>query len=227
MQKTEGDYGMNKIKVLVADDQAILVEGLCTLLALEDDIKVVGMAENGQEVLSILKSNAVDVILMDIRMPIMNGVECTRIICKKYLNTKVLILTTFDDDEYIKQAMNNGASGYMLKDLTAEKLSSAIRNVYYGNTVMHQKITQRLVSDISKKRSTVDRIKTKNGELLTYRETEILKLLAQGLTNTEIANKLFLSEGTVKNYITLLYDKLDIKGRTKLMTYAIKCGVLD
>lgn len=227
MQKTEGDYGMNKIKVLVADDQAILVEGLCTLLALEDDIKVVGMAENGQEVLSILESNAVDVILMDIRMPIMNGVECTRIICKKYLNTKVLILTTFDDDEYIKQAMNNGASGYMLKDLTAEKLSSAIRNVYYGNTVMHQKITQRLVSDISKKRSTVDRIKTKNGELLTYRETEILKLLAQGLTNTEIANKLFLSEGTVKNYITLLYDKLDIKGRTKLMTYAIKCGVLD
>lgn len=227
MQKTEGDYGMNKIKVLVADDQAILVEGLCTLLALEDDIKVVGMAENGQEVLSILESNAVDVILMDIRMPIMNGVECTRIICKKYLNTKVLILTTFDDDEYIKQAMNNGASGYMLKDLTAEKLSSAIRNVYYGNTVMHQKITQRLVSDISKKRSTVDRIKTKNGELLTYRETEILKLLAQGLTNTEIANKLFLSEGTVKNYITLLYDKLDIKGRTKLMTYAIKCEVLD
>lgn len=218
---------MSKIKVLVADDQAILAEGLCTLLALEDDIEVIDKVENGQEVLNILENNIVDVILMDIRMPVMNGVECTKIVCEKYPNTKVLILTTFDDNEYIKQALNNGASGYMLKDLTADKLSAAIRNVYHGNTVMHQKITQKIISGISKESSTTNKIRTTNGEVLTTRETEILKLLAQGLTNSEIANKLFLSEGTVKNYITLLYDKLDIKGRTKLMSYAIKCGLLD
>jgi DNA-binding NarL/FixJ family response regulator len=218
---------MCKIKVLVADDQAILAEGLCTLLSLEDDIEVVGKVENGQEVLSILENNIVDVILMDIRMPVMNGIECTKIVCEKYPDTKILILTTFDDYEYIKQAINNGASGYMLKDLTSEKLSLAIRNVYHGNTVMHQKISKKILSGIPKESFEINEIITNSGEVLTPREKEILKLLAQGLTNSEIANKLFLSEGTVKNYITLLYDKLEIKGRTKLMTYAIKCGLLD
>lgn len=218
---------MTKIKVLIADDQAILAEGLSTLLALEDDMEIIDKVENGQEVLNILENKTVDIILMDIRMPVMNGVECTKIVCNEYPQTKVLILTTYDDDEYIKQAIKNGASGYMLKDLTAEKLSVAIRDVYHGNTVMHQKITQKIILGISKESSTKDRLKTKNGEVLTSRETEILKLLAQGLTNKEIANRLFLSEGTVKNYITLLYDKLDIKGRTKLMTYAIKCGLID
>jgi len=193
---------MCKIKVLVADNQAILAEGLCTLLSLEDDIEVVGKVENGQEVLSILENNIVDVILMDIRMPVMNGIECTKIVCEKYPDTKILILTTFDDYEYIKQAINNGASGYMLKDLTSEKLSLAIRNVYHGNTVMHQKISKKILSGIPKESFEINEIITNSGEVLTPREKEILKLLAQGLTNSEIANKLFLSEGTVKNYIT-------------------------
>lgn len=217
---------MNKMKVLVVDDQVILSEGLCTLLSLEDDIEVMGSAQNGKEVLEFLKDNVVDVILMDIRMPEMNGVECTNIVCKKYPQTKILILTTFDDDEYIQQAIKNGASGYMLKDLTAEKLASAIRDVYHGNTVMHQKITQKIISSISKPQSTTKTLKTIDGEVLTHRETEILKLLAKGLTNGEIAAELFLSDGTVKNYITALYAKTGIKGRTKLMTYAIECGLL-
>ena len=137
---------MKKIKVLVADDQSILAEGLCTLLNMEEDIQVEGVAQNGIEVLNFLENgHDVDIILMDIRMPLMNGVDCTRKVTKTYPKVKVLILTTFDDDDYILDALNNGAVGYMLKDLTAEKLSSAIRNVYQGNTVMHQKITQKII----------------------------------------------------------------------------------
>jgi len=218
---------MDKIKVLIADDQAIVAEGLSALLSVVDDFEVIKIVENGREVLDALKEIVVDVILMDIRMPIMNGVECTAHVIKDYPNTKVLILTTFDDDEYIRQAMNNGATGYMLKDLSAEKLSAAIRNVYYGNTVMHQKITQKIMSGMTEKKDAKQSLRTTNGEVLTPREKEVLKLLSKGLTNGEIADELYLSTGTVKNYITLLYDKLNIKGRTKLMTYAIDSGLLD
>jgi len=216
---------MDKIKILIADDQAIVAEGLSALLSVADDFEVVKIVENGREVLKALKENKIDVILMDIRMPIMNGVECTEHVKNQYPNTKVLILTTFDDDEYIRKAMNNGAVGYMLKDLTAPKLSAAIRNVYFGNTVMHQDITKKIISGITdeKKQS----IRTENGEVLTRREREVLGLIAKGFTNREIADELFLSIGTVKNYNTLIYDKLGIKGRTKLMAYAIDSGFLD
>jgi len=216
---------MDKIKILIADDQAIVAEGLSALLSVADDFEVVKIVENGREVLKALKDNKIDVILMDIRMPIMNGVECTEHVKNQYPNIKVLILTTFDDDEYIRKAMNNGAVGYMLKDLTAPKLSAAIRNVYFGNTVMHQDITKKIISGITdeKKQS----IRTENGEVLTRREREVLGLIAKGFTNREIADELFLSIGTVKNYNTLIYDKLGIKGRTKLMAYAIDSGFLD
>lgn len=218
---------MDKIKVLIADDQSIVAEGISALLSMVDDFEVVKVVENGTEVLDALKVFEVDVVLMDIRMPIMNGVECTSHVSNDYPNTKVLILTTFDDDEYIRQAIKNGAVGYLLKDLSAEKLSAAIRNVYYGNTVMHQEITKKLVSGMTEKKELPHIIRTAGGEVLTPRENEVLKLLAKGLTNGEIACELFLSSGTVKNYITLLYDKLGIKGRTKLMTYAIDLGLLD
>lgn len=218
---------MCKIRVLVADDQKILSQGLCTLLSFEDDIDVIGSAGNGQEVLNILENETVDVILMDIRMPVMNGVECTKIVSEKYPEIKILILTTYDDDEYIEQVIKNGASGYMLKDLTAEKLSAAVRDVHQGNTVMHQEITKKIISGISKSSSKPEQIKLENGENFSPRELSILKLLAKGLTNSEIASDLFLSEGTVKNYITTLYDKTNIKGRTKLMNYAIQSGLLE
>lgn len=217
---------MDKIKILIADDQAIVAEGLGALLSIVDDFEVVKTVENGAEVLDELEKIQVDVILMDIRMPIMNGVDCTEHVVKEYPDTKVLILTTFDDDEYIIQAINNGAAGYMLKDLSAEKLSAAIRNVYHGNTVMHQKITQKIVMGLNKEKGNKQFVRTIKGELLTPREEEILKLIAKGHTNGEIADELFLSIGTVKNYITLIYNKLDIKGRTKLMTYAIDAGLL-
>ncbi|MCF8020555.1 Uncharacterized transcriptional regulatory protein YfiK [Petrocella atlantisensis] len=221
---------MNKIKVLVADDQSILAEGLCTLLNMEEDIQVEGIAQNGIEVLKFLEDgHDVDIILMDIRMPLMNGVDCTRKVTKTYPKVKVLILTTFDDDDYIIDALNNGAVGYMLKDLTAEKLSSAIRNVYQGNTVMHQKITQKIIQGMGNGREgkTVKTITDSGGNVLLEREVDVLRLLAKGYRNKEIADTLYLTEGTVKNYISLLYDKFNIKGRTKLMTYAIKHGILE
>ncbi len=218
---------MDKIRILIADDQAIVAEGISALLSLVEDFEVVKMVENGREVLDALKELEVDVILMDIRMPVMNGVECTGHVSKEYPETKVLILTTFDDDEYIRKAMSNGAVGYMLKDLSVEKLSAAIRNVYHGNTVMHQDITKKIMSGMAGKKESSQPLRTTSGEVLTQREKEVLKLLAKGLTNAEIADELFLSTGTVKNYITLLYDKLGIKGRTKLMTHAIDTGLLN
>ncbi len=220
---------MKKIKVLVADDQLILAEGLSMLLNAEDDIEVVGCVSNGIEVLNYLEINQIQVVLMDIRMPVMNGVECTRLVSERFPDVKVLILTTFDDEEYIKEALNYGAAGYMLKDLTAENLSSAVRNVHQGNTVMHKKVTAKLVGNIVQKPSeeTVIQILDCSGQALLPRELEVLQYLAKGYRNNEIAEKLYLSEGTVKNYISLLYDKLEIKGRTKLMKYAIDHGILD
>lgn len=221
------------IRVLIADDQQILVEGLSTLLNLEEDIQVVGQAKNGLDALAYLKSHPTpDVILMDIRMPEMNGVECTREVRRLYPDVRVLVLTTFDDDEFISSALSNGANGYLLKDLSSEKLTSAIRNVHAGNTVMDQTVTNRIVQRIQlnpspKNRREGSRIKDLNGHLLQEREEQVLLLLSKGYKNREIAEKLFLSEGTVKNYISVLYEKFGIKGRTKLMSYAIGQGILE
>ncbi len=217
---------MNKIRVMIADDQAIVAQGLGALLSVEDDMEVVKIVENGQKVLEELEKQPVDVILMDIRMPGMNGVECTGHVCEKFPNTKVLILTTFDDDDYISKAIGNGASGYMLKDLTAEKLTAAVRNVHIGNSVLDQLITKKIVGNTGVIREKRRCIKTENGEVLTSREMDILRLVARGLNNTEIADVLCLSLGTVKNYITALYDKLGIKGRPKLMSFAIDKGLI-
>ncbi len=219
---------MNKIRVLIADDQAIVAQGLGALLSVEDDMEVVKIVDNGQKVLEELEKQPVDVILMDIRMPVMNGVECTGHVCEKYPNTKVLILTTFDDDEYISKAIGNGASGYMLKDLTAEKkLTAAVRNVHIGNSVLDHFITKKILGNSSATRAKRICIRAENGDALTTREMDILRHVAHGLNNTEISDALCLSLGTIKNYITALYDKLGIKGRPKLMSFAIDNGLME
>lgn len=221
------------IRVLIADDQQILIEGITTLLNLEDDIQVVGQAKNGIEVLNFLQENsAPDVILMDIRMPEMNGVECTKQVGRLYPGIRVLILTTFDDDQYISEALSNGADGYLLKDLSAEKLTSAIRSVFVGNSVMDQIVSGRIAKHFQESPShavgqRLGRIKDMQGSLLHEREEQVLRLLAKGYSNSEIAEELFLSEGTVKNYISTLYEKIGIKGRTKLMRFAIEQGILE
>lgn len=217
---------MQKIRVLVADDQSIVAEGICALLTLDSEMEVIDRVENGSEVLQILETKDIDVILMDIRMPVMNGVECTKIVTEKYPDCRVLILTTFDDDHFILDALENGASGYLLKDLTAEKLSAAIKDVHKGNAVMHQKITRKILSGIEREPSAGKDIILPQGEALTKREVAVLKLVAQGKTNDEIGETLYLSTGTIKNYVTSLYDKLEIKGRTKLMAFAIESGLI-
>lgn len=215
-----------KIKIMIADDQRLMREGLKTILDLEQDMIVVELAENGRDALDKIPEAQPDVILMDIRMPVMDGVECTGIIRHQYPNIKVLILTTFDDDEFIIDALKNGAAGYILKDLSAEKLVGAIRDIYQGNSIMQPEIAAKLISHITgtSKEPVHNNAsnETKTLSELTDREKEVLRLVGRGMSNIEIAKKLYISDGTVKNYISSLYSKLDINERSKLTLYAIE-----
>ncbi|KLE15412.1 LuxR family transcriptional regulator [Clostridium sp. C8] len=221
---------------MITDDQRLMREGLKNILDLEDDLTVVQLCENGKDTLEKLPSVRPDVILMDIRMPIMDGVECTRIIKQQYPEVKILILTTFDDDEFIIDALKNGAVGYILKDLSSEKLVSSIRDAYKGNSIMQPEIAAKVISHISESINYSD-FKSMNKDSqeisiiskevntklkLTNREREILNLVGEGMSNTEIAKKLYISVGTVKNYISNLYSKLEVEDRSKLTLYAIK-----
>ena len=222
-----------KIKVMITDDQRLMREGLKTLLDLEEDLAVVSLAENGRDALEKIPSAKPDVILMDIRMPVMDGVECTRIIKEQHPQIKVLILTTFDDDEFIIEALKNGAVGYMLKDLSSEKLVAAIRDAYNGGLVMQTEIAAKIISHITgtakepthqedAKSIKVNATKVMYDKSeLTDREKEVLHLVGEGMSNTEIAKKLYISVGTVKNYISNLYSKLEVDDRSKLTIYAI------
>jgi len=237
-----------KIKVMITDDQRLMREGLKMLLDLEEDVTVVALAENGRDALEKIPIVHPHVILMDIRMPVMDGVECTRIIKEQYPEVKVLILTTFDDDEFIIEALNNGAVGYILKDLSSDKLVETIRDAYKGNSVMQPEIAAKVISHIIKasKNTTLNYIqespshkdgsatvktiisKEKNTKSeLTEREKEVLQLVGEGMSNTEIAKKLYISVGTVKNYISNLYSKLEVEDRSKLVLYAINMDSED
>ena len=214
-----------KIKVMITDDQRLMREGLKTILDLEEDITVVQLAENGRDVLNKIADSQPDVILMDIRMPVMDGVECTGIIKQQYPGIKVLILTTFDDDEFIIEALKNGAVGYILKDLSSEKLVGAIRDVYNGNSIMQPEIAAKVISHIT---GAIKKPIHNNADIepnpksdLTDRERDVLQLVGKGMSNIEIAKKLYISEGTVKNYISNLYGKLEVNDRSKLTLYAI------
>lgn len=217
---------------MIVDDQRLMREGLKTILDLEVGIEVIQVAENGKDALEKIEINQPDVVLMDIRMPIMNGVDCTAAIKEKYPHIKVLILTTFDDDEYIIEGLRNGAEGYILKDLTSEKLISVIKDVYDGNSIIQPEIAAKIISHItgyqqSSKLKKVIKIKEDNVDHLTERESDVLKLVAKGFNNREIAEALFISEGTVKNYISSIYDKIGVKERSKLILYAIENKYMD
>lgn len=215
-----------KIKVMITDDQRLMREGLKTILDLEEDLTVVGLAENGKDALNKIADVQPDIILMDIRMPVMDGVECTGIIKKQYPGVKVIILTTFDDDEFIIEALKNGAVGYILKDLSSEKLVGAIRDVYEGNSIMQPEIAAKVISRITgtikepMHNNAANQLKHTEG--LTDREKVVLRLVGKGMSNIEIAKKLYISEGTVKNYISNLYGKLEVRDRSKLTLYAIE-----
>lgn len=203
------------IKVLIVDDQSLIREGLSMMLSLYSEISIVGEASNGKEAIEALNSKEADLILMDIRMPIMDGVEATKIIKERYPETKVLILTTFNEDEYITQGLKNGADGYLLKDISSGELVKAIQTVYEGNMLLQSDVAKKILSSMEestpKKSIELDKLNE-----LTRREREIALLICEGKSNKEIAETLFITEGTVKNHITKILDKLELRDRTQL-----------
>ena len=201
-----------KIRVLLADDQSILADGIRSVLSSCDEIEVVGIAADGFEALELLEKCRPDVILMDIRMPNMNGVIATQEVKRRHPEVKVLILTTFDDSDYILNAINNGASGYLLKDTSSAALIDAIRNAYAGDTILPAKIARR-IADAAKMVSTDREIRLKRAFSLSDREVEIALMIYEGFTNKQIASALKLTDGTSRNYISAIYVKLGVSSR--------------
>lgn len=210
---------MNIIKVLLVDDQSLIREGLKALLELESDLEVIGEAENGRDAINLIAKLQPDVVLMDIRMPIMDGVAATREIRSSFSNVKVLVLTTFDNDEYVTAALQNGAMGYLLKDTPSEELAVAIRAVKKGYTQLGPGIAAKLMTQFS---SATNANQTPPASLaeLTPREKDVLRLIANGANNREIAQKLFISEGTVKNHVTNILNRLHLRDRTQAAIFA-------
>lgn len=211
------------IKLLLVDDQDILLEGLKLILGKEEDIEICGTANNGKKAHEFCKWNKPDVILMDIKMPEISGVEATAMIKKEFPKIKIIVLTTFNDDEYIYEALKNGASGYLLKDAPPPEIAKAVRTVYNGGALIQSEVAVKVIDKFSQM---AKEDKKKNSDpkvdLLTEREIEICKLVAEGKNNKEIANELFLSQGTVKNHITRILIKLDMRDRTQLAIFTIK-----
>jgi DNA-binding NarL/FixJ family response regulator len=203
------------IKVLLVDDQSLIRQGLKALLELEADLEIVGEAENGKQAVDLSIQLQPDVVLMDIRMPIMDGVAATKEIQKLGLGIKILVLTTFDDDEYIKAALQNGAMGYLLKDTPSEELAVAIRAVHKGYAQLGPGIVKKLVTQFSTNTPTQSPPVPPSLAELTPREKEVLQLIATGANNKEIAQQLYISEGTVKNHVTNILNRLNLRDRTQ------------
>ena len=201
------------IKVMLVDDQIILAEGIKSVLETSGDITVCGVAPDGAEAVELAQSAKPDVILMDIRMPNMNGVAATKRIKEALPACKIIILTTFDDSDYILSAINNGASGYLLKDIGSTALIDAIKNAYDGDTILPSKIARK-ITDAAMMVSSDKEIKLKKNFNLSDREIEIALMLNDGFTNRQIASAMKLSDGTARNYISSIYNKLGVESRT-------------
>lgn len=203
---------MDKIKVIIADDSDFVRDGMKIILETDGEFEVLGCASNGHDAIDIARKNKPDVFLMDIQMPVMDGIEATKIIVEEGLG-KVLILTTFDDDDLVRQAVAGGASGYLIKNHTPEHLKQTIKSVYNGVSVMEETLLGSLTDSDPKLGKGFD----ETG--YTERELEIVRAVAEGLSNKEIASKLYISEGTVKNYITTILAKEGLSHRTALAVY--------
>ena len=203
------------ITLLLVDDQNLIRQGLKALLELEPDLCVVGEAENGVVAIECVKTLKPNVVLMDIRMPVMDGVTATKEICRQFPEVNVLVLTTFDDDTYVSAAIENGAKGYLLKDTPSEEIAAAIRAVDRGYT----HLAPGMLAKVMSKQTHVTSLPPELNEL-TPRELEVLKLIAKGANNREIAQKLYISEGTVKNHVTNLLNRLNLRDRTQAAIFA-------
>jgi DNA-binding NarL/FixJ family response regulator len=219
---------MKKIRVLIVDDQALMRQGLATLLELEPDLEVVGQAGDGIEAVTLVKERKPHVVLMDVRMSRLNGVDATRQVRAQAPETQVIILTTFDDDEYVFEGLRAGAMGYLLKDVSAEDLTDAIRRVARGEALIQPSIARKVVSEFARLGAPDKKTlaHTKLLDPLSEREAEILKLLAQGMSNREIAETLFITEGTAKNHISNIFSKLGVRDRTQAVLRAQEMGLV-
>ncbi len=214
------------IRVLIADDQALVRGGFRLILEAQKDIEIVGEAADGREALALAKQLEPDVILMDIRMPELDGLEATRRLIAGGGGPRVLMLTTFGEDEYVYDAMKAGASGFLLKDIRPEQLAEAVRVSAAGDALLAPAITRRLIEEFVR-RPAPGAASSPELSRLTERELEVLKLVARGLSNAEIASELFLSEATVKTHITHLLTKLDLRDRVQAVVLAYESGLVQ
>jgi len=217
------------IRVLLVDDQALFREGLSTLLSLHDDIEVVGEAGDGQEALAAAAELRPDVVLMDLRMPVLDGVAATRRLRETAPASRVIVVTTFDDDEYVFEGLRAGAVGYLLKDVSSAKLVEAIRAAARGESFLQPSITAKVLAEFSRLEERAAPAPAGAAALvepLSEREIEILRLVAAGESNKEIAAQLYIAEGTVKNHVTNILGKLGVRDRTQAALRARELGVL-
>jgi DNA-binding NarL/FixJ family response regulator len=211
---------MYMISLLLVDDQSLIRQGLKAMLELEPDMQVVGSAKNGEMALEQVATLRPDVVLMDVQMPVMDGRAATRKIAQQFPEIKVLVLSTFGDDQYVADAMRAGASGYLLKDMPSEELAQAIRLVHCGYTQLSPGLMEKLMTNVPDPKTAEAENTLKDLTHLTPREQDLLRLIGQGCTNREIATQLHLAEGTVKTYVTHLLDRLNLKNRSQLAIYA-------
>ena len=223
------------IKVLLVDDQTLIRQGIRLLLEIEPDIQVVGQAADGRAALEQVEALHPDVVLMDVRMPEMDGVAATRALSASHPEVKVIILTTFEDDETVFEGLKAGASGYLLKDISSEEMAQAVRKVAAGEALIQSRLTRKVLAEFSRLASANERqASSKPAGVaetlpvpLTERELEVLQALAHGLSNREIAEQLVITEGTVKNHVSSLIDKLGVRDRTQAVLKGQELGLIS
>jgi DNA-binding NarL/FixJ family response regulator len=213
------------IKVLICDDQWIVCEGLSKILGSDPEIEVVGVAHDGAEALALIQKTQPDLVLMDLKMPLMNGIIATRQIRAKYPQIHVLVLTTYDDDEWLFDAIRSGAAGYLLKDTPPTGLIAAIKGTAMGKTYLDPNIAGKVLGSYASHQPAAKKPPT--SLQFSEREQEVLKLLAQGMSNVDIAQQLYLTEGTVRNYTSDIFKKLGVSDRTQAAIAAIRYGLVD
>ena len=217
------------IKIMIADDQELIRESLRIVLNINSDMTVVGVAENGQETIDMVRAKKPDVILMDVRMPILDGVQCTRLIKEAHPEVRIIILTTFDGDEYVYNALKYGASGYLLKGVSVPELTQAVRTVVSGGAMINPNIALKVVKLFSQLAQGNFSVSVEEGAaaLLSRTERKVTLLVGRGLSNKEIAEKLCLSEGTVRNNLSTVLSKLALRDRTQLAIWAVQTGMVQ